>query len=182
MYCPKCGAKVDEDAKFCQNCGAPLSRVKAETAIQAAQTDIRLQGNWGRRIIAYIIDSIVVGIASAILFLILWFPIIIAAVTRMDFSHVGGWTGFPFIGGLFLLLYFVVMEAIYGQTVGKMVMNLKVITVSRGLKPDLGKTLIRNISKIHFALLFLDVIGGLITRGDPRQKFSDRIAGTTVAG
>jgi uncharacterized membrane protein YvbJ len=43
------------------------------------------------------------------------------------------------------------------------------------------KEFIRNISKIHEVLLLLDVIGGLITSKDLHQKYSDRIANTTVA-
>ena len=31
VYCPNCGAQVDEDMTFCSKCGAPLKAVKPET-------------------------------------------------------------------------------------------------------------------------------------------------------
>ncbi len=62
---------------------------------------------------------------------------------------------------------------------GKRIMGLRVITLG-GETPSLEKAFIRNISKIYWILLLLDVIGGLATSGDPRQKYSDRFAGTLI--
>jgi len=72
------------------------------------------------------------------------------------------------------------MDSTRGQTFGKMFMNLKV-TVTDGKPPTFGLTVIRNISKIYWLLLLIDVIIGMATVGDPYQKYSDRFAGTTVA-
>jgi hypothetical protein len=49
-----------------------------------------------------------------------------------------------------------------------------------GGRPSLESAFIRNISKVYWVLLILDVVGGFFTVGDPRQKYSDRIARTTV--
>lgn len=40
MFCPNCGAKNRDGAKFCVECGAPLSR-KADQAVATAPTDAR---------------------------------------------------------------------------------------------------------------------------------------------
>lgn len=58
-------------------------------------------------------------------------------------------------------------------------MGLKVITKS-GDNLSIEKVLIRNISKIHGLLLILDFIGGLVLFPDLNQKYSDKIADTTV--
>ena len=60
-----------------------------------------------------------------------------------------------------------------------MVLGFKVTTLD-GKTPTIEKALIRNISKIHGALLLLDFLLGLVTPGDPYQKYTDRIAGTRV--
>jgi len=39
---------------------------------------------------------------------------------------------------------------------------------------------IRNISKIYWIIVLIDTVIGLATPGDPHQKVTDRIAGTTV--
>ena len=49
-----------------------------------------------------------------------------------------------------------------------------------GKRVDLWYSLVRNVSKIAFILLVLDVVVGLGTHGDGRQKYSDRYIGTTV--
>lgn len=38
MYCSKCGAKVDEQAKFCQSCGAPILNKTVPTTQEAANS------------------------------------------------------------------------------------------------------------------------------------------------
>lgn len=55
------------------------------------------------------------------------------------------------------------------------------VQMTNGGKVDFGKSFIRNISKIYPLFVLLDWIIGVVTPGvDGRQKYSDRIAGTTV--
>ena len=61
----------------------------------------------------------------------------------------------------------------------KGIVGLKVVAVDGG-RPSLEGVFIRNISKIYWVVLILDVIGGFFTAKDPHQKYSDRIAYTTV--
>ena len=74
---------------------------------------------------------------------------------------------------------FIAAESWYGATVGKRLLGFRVETVA-GQRIGLDKAFLRNLSKLHWVLLLLDVLVGLGTTGDPRQKFSDRFAGTRV--
>jgi uncharacterized RDD family membrane protein YckC len=50
-----------------------------------------------------------------------------------------------------------------------------------GNKVPFDKSFIRNITKVYGLFLFLDWLVAVITPGaDKRQKYTDRIAGTTV--
>jgi uncharacterized RDD family membrane protein YckC len=78
------------------------------------------------------------------------------------------------------VLYSVILEVSWGATIGKRILGLQVQTVS-GSKITLDKAFIRNISKIFWLFLILDWLVAVATPGaDRRQKYSDRIAGTTV--
>lgn len=83
------------------------------------------------------------------------------------------------LSGLLFLLYFAFSESTYGKTIGKSLLGLKVITTD-GSRLDLGKTFIRNVSKIYWLLLLLDLIGGFFLKVKPGQRFLDRIANTIV--
>jgi uncharacterized RDD family membrane protein YckC len=123
-------------------------------------------GHWILRLIALIIDSIIIGIIAGII--AFW---------------LGWWSSFlvfPFFLGILEVLYFAFFEVYMDATIGKKVIGLKVQLVGGG-KVTLAKAFIRNISKIHGLLLLLDWIIAVVTPGpDQRQKYSDRIAGTTV--
>ena len=176
IYCSKCGEELPEGTKFCPKCGTPVKlEVKAETVIQRFETDPYLQEHWIKRVIAYIIDSIIVGVATAILLAIALFPIFIG--NPATFFNI---FSFPFAMGLIYILYFPIAETMYGATIGKSLLGLKVVTRTGG-KLSFEKAFIRNISKIHGVLLLLDLIGGLITSTDLHQKYTDRIANTTVS-
>ena len=172
MYCTKCGKKLLEDAEFCPNCGAAAGLY--ETAAGRIGHDPHLQQHWISRIIAIVIDSIIVGIATAILSIAIFFPAFLA--NPIGFFN---WLSFPFAMGLIYILYFTIAESNYGYTIGKGIVNLKVVAED-GARPSLESAFVRNVSKIYPVLLLLDAIGGFFTARDSHQKYSDRIAHTTV--
>ncbi|MFB0543758.1 MAG: RDD family protein [Candidatus Bathyarchaeia archaeon] len=182
-YCPRCGREVSEGAHFCPNCGADLTgRIReswgSETGFGLLASDWRVQSHWLRRVIAYVIDSVLVLIFTGVIFLILSFPFLIGS----PWSWWGGWRtlfGFPSLAWVVYLLYFTLMEGIYGYTFGKRVMGLEVVMVG-GAPLNLTKAFLRNLSKVFWGFLLLDVILGLASRGDPRQRFMDQVAETTV--
>jgi len=131
------------------------------------------------RLVAYIIDSVLVGVFSMILFFFLSLPILL----RGFFDWLNYWNALfrlPSFLGLIYVLYFTLMEGVYGYTFGKRIMDLEVVTED-GRPTSLARTFVRNLSKIFWAFLLLDLILGFASKGDPRQRFTDRVAGTTVA-
>jgi len=171
---------LPEGAKYCPGCGGPATSPRPEgyaagTGLDRIGSDRALQEHWIHRLIALVVDGIIVGALSWILSFPLAFHFFIS------FGWFASLFSLPFIAGLVFILYFSLAETAYGQTLGKRFMSLRVVTAA-GARPTLEKAFIRNLSKIHWVLLLLDVVAGLGTRGDPRQKFSDRFAGTTVVG
>lgn len=176
IYCTKCGKKLPEGVEFCPNCGATAKSEVGlyETAAETIGSDRFLQQHWINRIIAFVIDSIIVGIATTIVFIAVFFAQFLA--NPVGFFN---WLSFPFAMGLIHVLYFTVTESSYGYTIGKGIIGLKVVTVD-GERPSFEGAFIRNISKIYWIFLILDLIAGFFTPRDPHQKYSDRIAHTTV--
>lgn len=149
------------------------------TGFERIGSDSRLQDHWIRRLVAFIIDSIIAWIATAMIAGIIFLPLILlAAATNYPWYIFNPFT-FPFFAGILSILYFALLEFWYGWTFGKKIMNLKTTKIS-GQKPPFDAALIRNISKIYWILVLIDVIIGLATPGDPHQKITDRFAGTTV--
>jgi uncharacterized RDD family membrane protein YckC len=130
--------------------------------------------HWLIRLVAFIIDSIICSIPYAIIYLII-------AAAAPHFFIFGGFLLGPLIFGIIEVLYFVILEVYWdGKTVGKYVLGLKVQMINGG-KVTFEKSLIRNISKIYWIFLVLDWLIAVVTPGaDRHQKYSDRIAGTTV--
>src|SRR2546422_5138146 len=124
-----------------------------------------LQDHWFRRLGAALIDGIVV----AVIFLLFALPLAFLALA---------WYVVPFLYGVIWLGYSMLLEAIFGATVGKRLLKLRVVAIDGNL--DIMHTLVRNISKIYWLPFLLDVIIGGVTQGDPRQRLFDRIARTTV--
>jgi uncharacterized RDD family membrane protein YckC len=134
--------------------------------------------HWIYRVIALIIDGIILAIVAAIISFIL----AVAAIFSGGFGYIFGALGFvffSFIWGILAVLYFTIFDSSWGATIGKRVMGLQVQMVNGGKVP-FDKALIRNISKIFWPLLILDWLLGIVTPGDKRQKYLDRIAGTTI--
>jgi uncharacterized RDD family membrane protein YckC len=135
---------------------------------------------WLIRLIAYIIDGIIIFVVTTILGFILAIILAFAILTTGSFLFYGGfWVTFGLFG-LLSILYFIILDVVWGATIGKRVMGLRVETV-KGAKVTFGQSFIRNISKINPLFVFLDWLIAILTTGpDKRQKLTDRWAGTTV--
>jgi uncharacterized RDD family membrane protein YckC len=152
----------------------------AQTGFERLKDDKGFQDLWAKRVIAYLIDVAIVSVAVYILVLVVALPVLPAILFGQSFPFAWFW-GF-WLGGiapLIVLAYFILAEALFERTIGKELLGLRVTRVD-GKRVDLWSSFVRNISKIAFILLIIDVAVGLGTHGDGRQKYSDRYIGTTV--
>ena len=79
-----------------------------------------------------------------------------------------------------IVVYFVLLEGLFGGTIGKKLLHLRVVGVD-GNTPGLGRALVRNLLRVVDALPALNILGVvLILKSPERARFGDRIAGTRV--
>lgn len=124
-----------------------------------------LQEHWIRRFLAALIDGVIVAVIG------LFF-----AIPLLVFNW--SWWLSPFFFGLIWFGYSLLLETLFGATLGKRLMALRVVALDGNL--DLIHALIRNISKLYGLIFLIDLLIGAVTQGDPRQRAFDRLARTTV--
>jgi uncharacterized RDD family membrane protein YckC len=142
--------------------------------------------HWLYRFLALLIDGIITAIPGYILYWIIS-GILWPVPSYLSGWYWGGWAPWwagwlllPLIIGLIEVFYFAFLDTSWGATIGKRVLGLQVQMVN-GSKVTFNAAFIRNISKIYALFLLLDWILGIATPGpDRRQKYTDRMAGTTV--
>jgi uncharacterized RDD family membrane protein YckC len=155
--------------------------MSAEYGNPNQQVDIGM--HWLLRIVAALIDSI----PWAIIGWVIWWALVWNGTGAPLYGTLAGmwWLVYlflwPLIYGLFFVIYCTVMESsASAATLGKRVMGLKVQMLN-GSKAPSNRVLTRNLSKIHWLLFLIDFFIGIATPGpDPRQRYFDRMAGTTV--
>lgn len=185
-YCPKCGKDVPKKAIYCPSCGSQVRKGtdedwKAGTGLDLLLGDAMVQMNWARRLVAYLIDSFIISVAVFVVGLVLAIPLIIGSLFRGSWLTWRSAFGLPFSIGIVQVFYFTIAEGGYGASIGKQVVGLEVTDIE-GNPIGISRALVRNISKVFWALLLLDVFIGLFSVADPRQKYTDQIAGTRVVG
>lgn len=125
----------------------------------------------GLRFVALIIDGIIFGMLGYL----------IGAVT-------GGTTGsgFQLEGGpaflyyLLSFLYYILMEAFMGGTVGKLALGMRV-ELEDGSPITIGASIIRNLLRIVDFLPFAYILGMIMISTSPlKQRLGDRVAKTVV--
>jgi uncharacterized RDD family membrane protein YckC len=153
----------------------------SDSGLSTLGRDSAAQEYWVKRLLAYVIDAVIVYAAIGLIVAATVLPAFL-----MDVFVPGASPQLPFLGGflgtassLIFVLYFTFAEATYGKTIGKRVMGLRTTTKGGG-KPALGASFLRNFSKINWVLLLLDVILGLALEVGYTKKFSDRFLGTSV--
>ncbi|WP_336359245.1 RDD family protein [Haladaptatus sp. ZSTT2] len=122
----------------------------------------------GARIVAWIIDAILMGLITGALVA----PLNIFGNARVT---LGG-----SIGLLLTLAYFIYMEATYGQTFGKRLMKIVVVKEDGG-PTDMEASLIRNVLRLVDNFPFIYLVGLLfIWFSDRDQRLGDMLADTVV--
>ena len=167
MYCQKCGAQNDDQAAFCDKCGAALQKASPVAAAgTAAYPAITQYAGFWRRFAAALIDGLIMSAVQWVIQLILTGVGVIdmndlisdfeANPDSVDFGQ--------FLAVIWLLsgvmfivqmLYFTIMESSAKQaTLGKMVLGI-VVTDYEGRRISFARALGRNMAKIISSLILL---------------------------
>lgn len=125
-----------------------------------------------KRIIAYILDIIVVTLSMWLLTLILY-PVIF--FTNIIGQVSSAWT---IIYMILVLGYFAVLEQMQGSSLGKDIVGLQVVSTYDGKRPTVVQSIIRNLSKLFWIPVLLDLVIGIALKQN--TKILDILSKTTV--
>jgi uncharacterized RDD family membrane protein YckC len=180
MYCPYCGAPCEENATVCTMCKkalVPFSSykeiVKADTFIAGSRA-----AHIGDRLLAQFLDGLLLLVVFIILGL--WTAKLVGARVEGGFS-LSGTPALLVIGAVIIIafLYFSLMEAWHGLTLGKALIGIQV----RGLDGNslsLKSSLIRNVCRIvdGIGVYLVGFLIALLNRR--RQRLGDHFAKCVV--
>jgi len=164
-FCSKCGNELEPEATFCPSCGADLG-VKEEF-VKTDSANVEYAG-FGSRLIALIIDSIIIGLIGSTLS----FVIFISWIPFNIFDPLGGWwyVGFPFDWMLGFLYHWGFEAGKNGQTVGKMAMKIKTVDEKTLSAATTKNYAINNIFKSSPFLILDFIIGIIKNSGDSKRR------------
>jgi uncharacterized RDD family membrane protein YckC len=156
---------------------APTSSTPPKAATQPLVDDYVLAA-MGDRAIAALLDSIVTAIL--IVPVGMWAAVRWGGVTPNGFELQGTAAFFTFFMiGSFWLLYYWLFEGMFGTTLGKLVMQVKVQRRD-GSNMGFGKSLIRNLLRVVDGI-GLYLVGFLVALlSSKKQRLGDHVAGTIV--
>ena len=187
-FCAHCGRELPAGAIFCPSCGTAVTpQQRQETELDRLTKDSGTQDYWLRRVFAFVIDLLVVSVVEFFIATVVFFPIFLATGAFFPLASLGFFlnllsplslllSGFT---ALILLAYFTLAELTYQKTFGKALLGLVVVTTD-GTPLNIGRAFVRNVSKVYWLLLLLDLVAGFITPLRAGQKFSDHLVNTNV--
>lgn len=138
----------------------------------------------GKRILARVLDAVIVGIPASLLLAVMGLP-----APTIGLGGTDAWAQSAITAGVWFV-YYVAFEAVSGATFAKRIMNMRVVSEAEEAA-GLGPAALRN-SWILLGLI--PAIGGLlllgvmlwivvsVSRSETRTGIHDRIAGTAVVG
>jgi uncharacterized RDD family membrane protein YckC len=128
----------------------------------------------GSRIVAAFIDIILLGVVFAVL------AALFGDTNSDDEGFSVNLSGAPgIVYFLIVLAYYLGLETMYGQTLGKKVMGIKVVAIDGPL--TLGKVAIRTVLRLVDGLPILYLLGLIVVAvSKQNQRIGDMAAGTLV--
>jgi len=198
MFCPKCGKETDALGKFCQWCGADIVSIPATpiaTPEEDEGSDVGIYAGLGRRIVAFIVDLILILLLDAVTVAFLglfrglqnlyFFAVRHASVDSLTTEGTSAALFGSIIAayGIVIIvipwLYYAGFESSRSQaTPGKLLMRI-VVTDLDGNKPSFARVTLRHFAKfISTLVIFLGFL--MIGLTSKRQGLHDKIAGCLV--
>ncbi|MGZ5116057.1 MAG: RDD family protein [Burkholderiales bacterium] len=125
----------------------------------------------GLRAVATIIDTVLLLVVGYVL------ALFTGNTTATGFNLSGG----PFFIWLLIAIgYYTVLEARSGQTLGKRLINLKVVKLEGAAPIDMQAAIVRNVLRLVDGFLFYLIGAIAVWTSDKKQRLGDRVAGTIV--
>ena len=129
-----------------------------------------------KRVVAYIIDILIINSIVVLPFRDSLNEIYKeGALFNVNFNDIKSVLLMSVIIAILSLIYWVILEYKIQQTIGKHIMNIHVISMTK--KMDFSQVIIRNVTKISLPLLILDVLYMLNNKS---QRYTERLSNTKV--
>ena len=129
----------------------------------------------GRRVLATLVDGVLLGILFALM------SMLFGSTSAQGGQASASLNGLPFLIYLVLVFaYYTLMEGYLGQTVGKMLLGIKVVREDAGEVPGLGGAAIRTALRIIDGLFLYLVAFIAVLASGKNQRLGDMVAHTLV--
>ena len=146
------------------------SIVSATPAVMAMDVHVT-----GRRVLATIVDAMVLGVLFAVMTIL--FGESSTGGTSVSFSM----GTFPTLGFFILAMaYYILMEGYLGQTLGKMLLGIKVVREDTGEVPGIKAAAIRSVLRVVDGLFSYLVAFVTVQISGKNQRLGDMAAHTLV--
>jgi uncharacterized RDD family membrane protein YckC len=131
----------------------------------------------GRRVVATIVDGLVFGVAYWLLALA--FGDIRTEGEAANFvSDLPVWASVAY--GLFVIGYYILLEGLLGQTLGKLAVGIKVVSEATGTTPGIAPAAVRTVLRLIDGLFCYAVAFVSVLASAKRQRLGDMAARTLV--
>jgi uncharacterized RDD family membrane protein YckC len=131
----------------------------------------------GRRVVATIVDGLVFGVAYWLLALA--FGDIRTEGEAANFvSDLPVWASVAY--GLFVIGYYILLEGLLGQTLGKLAVGIKVVAEATGQAPGMAAAAVRTVLRLIDGLFCYAVAFFTVLVSSRRQRLGDMATRTLV--
>src|SRR5829696_5980486 len=155
------------------------TQVSGAPPIVGIQEDVHVTG---RRIVATIVDGLILGALFTVMLMLFGTVTTIANIGPFDWNvSTISMPALPsLLYGVIVVLYYILLEGYLGQTVGKMVLGIKVVREDNGEAPGLGGATIRTLFRIVDGLFSYLVAFIAVLISGKNQRLGDMAAHTLV--
>jgi uncharacterized RDD family membrane protein YckC len=144
----------------------------SRSASPATQMDVHVTG---RRVLATLVDGVVLGFVFALM------SMLFGSSSAQGGQVSGSLEGFSaLVYFVVVFAYYILMEGYLGQTVGKMLLSIKVVREDSGEVPGIKTAAIRTVLRIIDGLFFYLVAFISVLASGKNQRLGDMMAHTLV--